>query len=153
MGYSKKGNYFTLHGQVHEGLALGKYKEQTGCRVGQYGLITCPDEPWLGCSPDGVTHCGKLVEIKCPVTRLIVPGEVPRHYLPQLQISMHILGLESADFFEWQQGQTNLVNVKRDQAYIDAMLPKLRAFYTEWQTLKREGRKPKRKRKVDHPFI
>jgi hypothetical protein len=71
MGYSKKGNYFTLHGQVHEGLALGKYKEQTKCRVGQYGLITCPDEPWLGCSPDGVTHCGKLVEIKCPVTRCI----------------------------------------------------------------------------------
>jgi hypothetical protein len=75
MGYSKKGNYFTLHGQVHEGLALGKYKEQTGCRVGQYGLITCPDEPWLGCSPDGVTHCGKLVEIKCPVTRCI--GKTP----------------------------------------------------------------------------
>ena len=63
LGYKKKGNHFTLHGQVHEGLALGKYKEQTGCRVGQYGLITCPDEPWLGCSPDGVTHCGKLVEV------------------------------------------------------------------------------------------
>ena len=97
------------------------------------------------------TH--NIIQIKCPVTRLIVPGEVPRHYLPQLQISMHILGLDSADFFEWQQGQTNLVNVKRDQAYIDAMLPKLRAFYTEWQTLKREGRKPKRKRKVDLPFL
>jgi hypothetical protein len=40
---------------------------------------------------------------------VIVPGEVPRHYLPQLQISMYILDLEEADFFEWTQGQTNLV--------------------------------------------
>ncbi len=128
MGMGRKGNHFTLHGQLHEPLALKEYKKKTGCRVAQYGLVASPEKPWLACSPDGVTHCGRLVEVsragrvqgqgdgaltppqlKCPVTRLVVPGEVPRHYLPQLQISMYILDLQEADYFEWTQGQTNLV--------------------------------------------
>lgn len=132
MGMGRKGNHFTLHGQLHEPLALKEYKKATGCRVAQYGLVASPEKPWLACSPDGVTHCGRLVEVrrarrvdgqgdgtltppqlKCPVSRLIVPGEVPRHYLPQLQISMYILDLQEADYFEWTQGQTNLVRYRR----------------------------------------
>ena len=94
-------------------------------------------------------------QLKCPVSRVIVPGEVPRHYLPQLQISMYLLNLQEADFFEWTQGQTNLVRVKRDQPYIDAMLEKLQDFYDQWQNMKKEGRKPKRKRtkKKDFDFL
>ncbi len=174
MGMGRKGNHFTLHGQLHEPLALKEYKKATGCRVGQYGLVASKEKPWLACSPDGVTHCGRLVEVrrvgrvegqgdgtltppqlKCPVSRLIVPGEVPRHYLPQLQISMYILDLQEADYFEWTQGQTNLVRVKRDQPYIDAMLEKLQDFYDQWQTMKQEGRKPKRRRaqKKDFDFL
>lgn len=68
---------------------------------------------------------------------------------------MYILDLQEADFFEWTQGKTNLVRVKRDQPYIDAMLEKLTDFYQQWQTMKAEGRKPKRKRskKKDLDFI
>lgn len=72
--------------------------------------------------------------------------------MPQLQISMYILGLDEADYFEWAQGETNLVRVKRDQPYIDAMLVKLKAFYEEWMQAKKENRKPKRK-KVKLDFI
>ena len=127
MGSKKKGNHFTLHGQLHEPIALKEYCKATGCKVAQFGLINSKDKPWLACSPDGVTHCGRLVEVrppplpftplqpltppqlKCPVSRLIVPGEVPRHYLPQLQISMYVMDLQEADYFEWAHGQTNLV--------------------------------------------
>ena len=116
-------------------------------------MINSSETPWLACSPDGVTHCGRLVEIKCPVSRVIVPGEVPRHYLPQLQISMYCLGLQEADYFEWAQGQTNLVRVKRDQPYIDAMLERLKDFHDQWMTMKKEGKRPKKKKKVDHAFI
>ena len=63
MGAKFKGNAFTLHGQLHEPLALKEYKKLTGCKVAQYGLVTSKDEPWLACSPDGVTHCKKLVEV------------------------------------------------------------------------------------------
>lgn len=86
------------------------------------------------------------------MSRLIVPGEVPRHYLPQLQISMYVMGLQEADYFEWSQGQTNLVRVKRDQPYIDAMLERLQEFHNTWMGMK--GKKPPRKKKkVDHDFI
>lgn len=63
MGMGRKGNHFTLHGQLHEPLALKEYKKATGCRVEQYGLIVSKEKPWLACSPDGVTHCGRLVEV------------------------------------------------------------------------------------------
>ena len=78
---------------------------------------------------------------------------MPRHYLPQLQISLFVLGLQEADYFEWAHGQTNLVRVKRDQAYIDAMLERLTQFHETWMGMK--GKKPPRKtkRKVDHDFI
>jgi hypothetical protein len=65
MGMGRKGNHFTLHGQLHEPLALKEYKKATGCRVAQYGLVASKEKPWLACSPDGVTHCGRLVEV-CP---------------------------------------------------------------------------------------
>jgi hypothetical protein len=63
MGARRKPNSFTLHGQLHEPIALKEYCKQTGCKVGQYGLINSKDVPWLACSPDGVTHCGRLVEV------------------------------------------------------------------------------------------
>ena len=45
--------------------------------------------------------------------------------------------------------------MKRDQPYIDAMLSKLEDFYEQWQSMKKEGRKPKRRRakKKDFDFL
>lgn len=45
--------------------------------------------------------------------------------------------------------------MKRDQPYIDAMLVKLQDFYDQWQVMKKEGRKPKRRRakKKDFDFL
>ena len=66
MGCKRKGNHFTLHGQLHEPIALKEYKKVTGCKVASFGLVNSPDVPWLACSPDGVTHCGRLVEVCAP---------------------------------------------------------------------------------------
>lgn len=43
--------------------------------------------------------------------------------------------------------------MKRDQPYIDAMLERLKDFHDQWMTMKKEGKRPKKKKKVDHPFI
>ena len=66
---------------------------------------------------------------------------------------MYCLGLQEADYFEWAQGQTNLVRVKRDQPYIDSMLERLGDFHDQWMKMKKEGKRPKKKKKVTYDFI
>src|SRR6056300_1047388 len=94
-------------------------------------------EKWLGGSPDGVSESGKLVEIKCPPQRAIIPGEVPEHYMPQLQLCMEILDLEEADFIQYKPAETNwprpeefdVVTVKRDREWWKTYLPVMRDFW------------------------
>jgi hypothetical protein len=91
---------------------------------------------WLGGSPDGVTESGKLVEIKCPMMREI-KAEVPEHYMPQLQLCMEILDLETCDFiqykpadFNWPKGEEFVVvHVDRDRGWWDTNLPIMREFW------------------------
>lgn len=131
------GNEATRHGEKYEDEARILYEERYGEVVHEIGLVAHPTEPWLGGSPDGVSESGKLVEIKCPPQRQIIPGEVPEHYMPQLQLCMEILDLEEADFIQYKPAETNwpkpeefdVVNVKRDREWWKTYLPVMRAFW------------------------
>jgi len=57
-------------------------------------------------SPDGLvydsdnnTKTGRLIEIKCPVTREI-DGTVPKDYYAQMQMQLHVTGLKQCDYVE-----------------------------------------------------
>lgn len=69
---SFKGNKFTRHGEMMEDAALDRYRVETGHELESFGLLVHPTEPWLGGSPDGITKCGRLVEviICCPAPRM-----------------------------------------------------------------------------------
>ena len=121
LGEKFTGNEATRHGEKYEDEARLLYEERHGEVVHEIGLCPHPEYPWLGGSPDGVTESGKLVEIKCPMSRKI-EALVPEHYMPQLQVCMQILDLEEADFIQYKPAETNwprpeefvVVNVKRD---------------------------------------
>lgn len=75
------------------------------------GRFTHPTIPWLSASPDGLVTkgplAGRLVEIKCPKTR--IPGEfVPQEYYVQMQLQMEVCDLDVVDFVEAQYGQRPL---------------------------------------------
>ena len=133
LGEKFMGNEATRHGEKYEDEARILYEEV----VHELGLCPHPVEDWLGGSPDGVTESGKLVEIKCPPLRKIIPGEVPEHYMPQLQLCMEILDLESADFIQYKPAETNwpapeefdVVNIPRDREWWKTNLPVMRAFW------------------------
>jgi len=130
------GNSATKHGELYENDARILYEQRHGEVVHELGLCPHPIHKWLGGSPDGVTESGKLVEIKCPPQRAILP-EVPGHYMPQLQLCMQILDLEEADFIEYKPAATNwpkpeefqVINVKRDPEWWKTNLPIMRAFW------------------------
>ena len=63
---SFRGNYATEHGRTSEPKALQALKEM-GFVISPKGTVVSVDEPCLSASPDGVTACGAIVEVKCPV--------------------------------------------------------------------------------------
>jgi hypothetical protein len=57
-------------------------------------------------SPDGLVYkcpenkrTGRLIEIKCPVTREI-DGSIPKDYYAQIQMQLHVTGLKLCDYIE-----------------------------------------------------
>ena len=138
-GFGEKfsGNAATRHGEKYEDEARILYEQRHGEVVHEIGLCPHPLYNWLGGSPDGVTSSGKLVEIKCPPQRAIIPGVVPEHYMPQLQMCMEILDLEEADFIEYKPAETNLprpeefqvINVKRDREWWKTNFPIMKEFW------------------------
>ena len=82
------------------------YEYKYGCTVKELGRLTHPVDTRCAASPDGlVYHCpegkrqGRLIEIKCPVTREI-DGSVPKDYYHQMQMQLHVTGLQLCDYVE-----------------------------------------------------
>ena len=129
------GNSATKWGTHYEETAIEKYSELRNKQVLAFGLLIHPDYPWLGGSPDGITTDGILLEVKCPLKRKIVMGEVPHHYVSQVLLNLEICDLELAHFIEFIPGNSdedfviNIVEVKRDREWFAKELPKMKAFW------------------------
>ena len=132
-------NIYCEHGVVYEDEARDAAMEILGLKCLDFGLLRHPDYPWLGASPDGVTWCGKCVEIKCPLRRKIIPGEIPHHYFPQVQVQMLVCGLDETIFIQYMPSKLtkrepflDIAWIKRDDAWLDENVPKLKAFFDEY---------------------
>lgn len=132
-----KDNPATLHGKKYEDEAIGVYCKMTKKKTFSFGLLPHPYVEWLGGSPDDITHDGIVVEVKCPLTRKIVHGEIPGHYISQLKMNMEICGLDKGVFIEYVPEcltgtgmfEMNVVYLNRDPEWFKAVLPPLREFW------------------------
>lgn len=136
-GYKKFfGNDATAHGNKYEDEARDIWCKRTGEVCHEIGLYPHPEYDWLGGSPDGITESGKLVEIKCPLKRHIT-DEVPVHYMPQLQLLMHILDLKEAVFIQYKPSELtwpkpyefSVVEVPREEDWLEKHLPTFRSVW------------------------
>ena len=82
------------------------YEYKYGVIIKELGRLYHPIDTRCAASPDGlIYHCpkkermGRLIEIKCPVTREI-DGKVPKDYYSQMQMQLHVTGLEICDYVE-----------------------------------------------------
>lgn len=105
------GNAATAHGTLLEPVARDLYDARYGKKSHEIGLVQHPKYPFLGGSADGITECGMLIEIKCPLTRKI-EDKVPKHYLPQIQLLLEILDFEDCDFIQYRPTGTKSVPTK-----------------------------------------
>ena len=68
------------HGRKYEATAQKAYTSETKCAVTPSGIVVCEQEPFLGCSPDGLVGEDNIIEIKCPYSardQQITPTTVP----------------------------------------------------------------------------
>ena len=134
------GNMFTAHGQKYEDEARDKMAAALGVTCIDFGLLVHPEHPWLAASPDGVTTTGACVEIKAPLKREIVPGHVPHHYYPQLQVQMAVCGLKSTIFAQYKPAHItadkkpflDIAIVEYDPLWFEDNLPKMKSFFDEY---------------------
>lgn len=127
-----QGSVATFHGEKYEPIARDLYCEKTGEIVHEIGLVQHDTIPWLGGSADGITESGKLIEIKCPLTRKI-KQEVPGHYMAQIQLLLEILQLDECDFVQYKPEPLEfcIVNVKKDPTWMDTHYETLKRFWDE----------------------
>jgi putative phage-type endonuclease len=88
---------------------------------------------WAMASLDGISESGNcVVEIKCPGDKdheLAVSGRIPQHYYPQLQHQMYVCDVDEMYYFSFDGIDGVIVDIKRDQEYIDKMLIEGKKFY------------------------
>jgi putative phage-type endonuclease len=131
------GNEATKWGNFYEDIAIEKYSQLKDKKVLSFGLLIHPEYQWLGGSPDGITTDGILLEVKCPIRRKIIPGEVPHHYLSQILLNLEICDLEMANYIEFYPApddkpddyQINIVEVKRDREWFERSLKPMKDFW------------------------
>ena len=139
------GNHMTRWGQNNEDQVRERAMQAIGEVAWEVGLVVHPDLPWLGASPDGVTNTGRLIEIKCPYKRKPVPGEVPHHYMPQIQTQLECTNLDSCYFIEWQpadkavDGQEvfSITLVERDRKWFADHVDDLKSFWVDLMALRK----------------
>tara|TARA_Y100000389_G_scaffold162170_1_gene164854 strand:- start:6864 stop:7625 length:762 start_codon:yes stop_codon:yes gene_type:complete len=131
-----KGNEATKYGQKWEDHAISRYEEKTGKKVIDFGLISHPTIDMLGGSPDGVCTDCTVIEVKCPLKREIIPGEIPGYYFPQVQVVMECLNMEETDFIQYKPPGDGpeileILNIKRDREWFSRYFPVMRLFWDE----------------------
>lgn len=119
------------HGIYYEDIARREYECVTGEIVHEVGLIQHPVYPFIGASADGITESGKLIEIKCPKGAL--RQKIPDYYIPQIQLCLEVLDLETCDYIEYSADLNTLriSKVDRDREWFRKSLPVIENFWRD----------------------
>lgn len=82
------------------------YEHKYKAIIRELGRLHHPIDPRCTASPDGLIYAceekkriGRLIEIKCPVSREIT-GVVPKDYYAQMQMQLQVTGLTCCDYVE-----------------------------------------------------
>lgn len=92
-----------------EPVAKQIYIHKYGVSLKELGRLYDLKDPKNSASPDALVYddktgkrTGRLVEIKCPVTRENVDGVIPDSYYSQIQMQLHVSGCQLCDYVEVQ---------------------------------------------------
>lgn len=107
-------------GTRFEPVAKRLYEERTQCKITDVSCVQHPVYSFLGASPDGLItplgddmrRYGRLVEFKCPMSRVEKP-EIPPGYVHQMQLQMECTGIDECEYVEFRFKQVNYTEWSR----------------------------------------
>jgi hypothetical protein len=119
-------------------------EKKWGAKIAEAGRIMHPTDTHVAASPDGIimeaedpARVGRLLEIKCPITRAI-GGGVPHDYWCQMQVQMEVTGVGECEYVEvkiqsLQGGETDLSGVADGHVWLlqNPQTCEMRYAYTE----------------------
>lgn len=81
--------------------------QQSGVQIKDLACVIHPEHSFLGASPDGLLlgteRHGRLIEIKCPISREVDPGApIPDSYYDQVQLQLACTGLQECEYSEFK---------------------------------------------------
>ena len=117
------------HGIKFEDVAIQIYEKMKNVIIEDYGCIQHSEFKIFGASPDGICSInsknkrliGRMLEIKCPSSRVIIDGEVPSHYWKQIQGQLEVCKLWECDYLECKLIEINeeeFANTKKERGIV-----------------------------------
>jgi len=133
-------------GVKYEDEAVEAFCKETGHKVISTGLLRHPSIPILAASPDGITYCGRVLEIKCPwacIGKTLT--SVPKHYIDQVMTQLAVTGFSEAYFVQFRPAgfrdrgvpspgtpQTLMfLTVDYDPTWLESVFPILECAYND----------------------
>ena len=127
-----KQNFGMSRGNDLEPIARAAFEKEKGLEMFPQ-VIYHPDHKFMRSSMDGLTLDGKhAVEIKCPGKEShskAVGGNVPDHYMPQLQHQLACCGLDMIWYYSFDGERGVAIPVERDSEYIERMIEEEAKFW------------------------
>lgn len=153
--YEEPSTSYMQRGIDLEPIALSEFEKETGLIM--FPAVGVHDElDWMAASFDGMTIEGDAIcEIKCPGKKdhnEALLGIIPKKYYPQLQHQIHVAGLDFSFYYSFDGMKGVILEVKRDQEFIEKMLEKEKEFWHCLQTLTQPECKNNSKRKERNNF-
>lgn len=125
-------NYYMFRGKEMEEPARCEFERMMGISVFPKN-IEHKQVNWMRASLDGIDLNGKImVEIKCPGKEdhiVALNQKVPSKYFPQCQHQLMVTDLDTMFYFSFDGKNGTIVEVKRDQGYIDKLWEEEHKFW------------------------
>jgi putative phage-type endonuclease len=124
-------NPYMLRGIELESMALREFEKETDLIM--FPCVGEHENGWMAASFDGMTIEGDaIVEIKAPGKKdhfAAMNGLVPKKYEAQLQHQMYVSGVQFMFYYSFDGEKGVIVEVKRDEDFIEIMIEKEREFW------------------------
>lgn len=131
-------NEYIIRGLDLEELARDLFIIKSGLQMYPKVVIS-KKRPWAMCSLDGISLCSRyILEIKCPGKRdhnTALKNEIPKKYYPQIQHSIEVCEVEKLFYFSFDGFDGTIVEVNRNQGYIDKLFEEEKKFFDEMTCL------------------
>lgn len=133
---SPKMNAAMQRGHDLEPLARQAYNDYTG-NASEPEVVFHSELTWMMSSLDGLSlDRSTILEIKCPGKvdhEIAKSGKVPVKYYAQLQHQMATAGVDILHYFSFSDVDFHMIEVKRDDKFIETMIEKELEFWNHLQ--------------------